>query len=297
MNTCEYCESNFTTNQSLKRHYTRCKEREKRLNELHVKTIIEQSNEKIKNQQTEYEEQLQKQQQQYETIIEQYNEKIKNQQTEYEEHLQKQQQQYETKIQILDQKINEQKEQIEKLELQNLEYHNQIFEIAKQPKQQQITNNNSQTTNNRILNITNHLIPIETDEEIQKMIDNQYTRDIFLGGSDSLKDMTVSILKDQETGKYRTVCSDASRSVFYYLDNENNLIKDIGMKNIHKKIQKPLFAATSLHYKEIDRDGSIDDDKLCEIFSDNINFIDHELPTRLKPELQIPVNLSQNLIK
>jgi hypothetical protein len=62
------------------------------------------------------------------------------------------------------------------------------------------------------------------------------------------------------------------------------------MKNIHKKIQKPLFAATSLHYKEIDQEGSIDDDKLCEIFSDNINFIDHELPNQLKPELQLPIN-------
>jgi hypothetical protein len=39
---------------------------------------------------------------------------------------------------------------------------------------------------------------IETDEEIRRMIDIQYTRDIFLGGSDSLKVMTVSILKDQE---------------------------------------------------------------------------------------------------
>jgi hypothetical protein len=205
----------------------------------------------------------------------------------YEQQLRNVREQYDNEIESL-------KEQIEKLELQNREYHNQLFEIAKQPKQQQITNhnNNSQTTtNNRILHITNHLIPIETDEEIRRMIDNQYTRDIFLGGSESLKDMTVSILKDQETGKYRTVCSDASRSVFYYLDNENKLVKDIGMKNIHKKFQKPLFAATSLHYKEIDQEGTIDDDKLCEIFSDNINFIDHELPNQLKPELQLPINL------
>jgi hypothetical protein len=279
MNVCKFCDKTFSSKSNLNRHISSCKIKENF-------DIQEQIRIQLQNR--------------HKIEIDSFHEKLQNQQNQYENLIQKfeeQQQQYETKIQILDQKINEQKEQIEKLELQNLEYHNQIFEIAKQPKQQQITNNNSQTTNNRILNITNHLIPIETDEEIRKMIDNQYTRDIFLGGSDSLKDMTVSILKDQETGKYRTVCSDASRSVFYYLDNENNLIKDIGMKNIHKKIQKPLFAATSLHYKEIDRDGSIDDDKLCEIFSDNINFIDHELPTRLKPELQIPVNLSQNLIK
>jgi hypothetical protein len=44
---------------------------------------------------------------------------------------------------------------------------------------------------------------------------------------------------------------------------------------------------------DFDRDGSIDDDKLCEVFSDNINFIDHKLPTRLKPELQLPINIQE----
>jgi hypothetical protein len=261
----------------------------------------------IQVQQQQHEQQIQVQQQQHEQQIQvqqqQHEQQIQVQRQQHEQQIQDIKDEYEDQIHDLETQIHNLKNQIDILRDQLVfeqdkveKYHNQIFEIAKQPNQ--VTNHtNSQTTNNRILNITNHLIPIETDEEIQKMIDNQYTRDIFLGGSDSLKDMTVSILKDQETGKYRTVCSDASRSVFYYLDNENNLIKDIGMKNIHKKIQKPLFAATSLHYKEIDRDGSIDDDKLCEIFSDNINFIDHELPTRLKPELQIPVNLSQNLIK
>jgi hypothetical protein len=253
MNTCNSCSKELSNKFALQRHQNTCIQH-------HLK---------IQREQHERELQLQR---------EQHERELQNQRDNYEQQIQNQREQYEREIQL-------QQRQLDKFETQ-------LFEIAKQPKQQQITNhnNNSQNTNNRILNITNHLIPIETDEEIRKMINNQYTRDIFLGGSESLKDMTVSILKDQETGKYRTVCSDASRSVFYYLDNENKLVKDIGMKNIHKKIQKPLFAATSLHYREIDQEGSIDDDKLCEIFSDNINFIDHELPNQLKPELQLPIN-------
>jgi hypothetical protein len=246
---------------------------------------IDQYQKQLDQNQQQHEKQNQYLKEQYELQLqlqrEQHERELQNQREQHEREIQNQREQYEREIQL-------QQRQLDKFETQ-------LFEIAKQPKQQQITNhnNNSQNTNNRILNITNHLIPIETDEEIRKMIDNQYTRDIFLGGSESLKDMTVSILKDQETGKYRTVCSDASRSVFYYLDNENKLVKDIGMKNIHKKIQKPLFAATSLHYREIDQEGSIDDDKLCEIFSDNINFIDHELPNQLKPELQLPINIQE----
>jgi hypothetical protein len=259
---CEFCNRNFAQGKNLKKHYERCK------------------NKPVFIQQQQYEKQIIFLKEEHEKQIiflkeehEKQNQSLKEQ---YEREIQNQREQYEREIQL-------QQRQLDKFETQ-------LFEIAKQPKQITNHNNNSQNTNNRILNITNHLIPIETDEEIRKMIDNQYTRDIFLGGSESLKDMTVSILKDQETGKYRTVCSDASRSVFYYLDNENKLVKDIGMKNIHKKIQKPLFAATSLHYREIDQEGSIDDDKLCEIFSDNINFIDHELPNQLKPELQLPIN-------
>jgi hypothetical protein len=258
---CEFCNRNFAQGKNLKKHYERCK------------------NKPVFIQQQQYEKQIILLKEEHEKQIQYLKEQLQNQREQHERELQNQREQHEREIQL-------QQRQLDKFETQ-------LFEIAKQPKQQQqITNhnNNSHTTNNRILHITNHLIPIETDEEIRKMIDNQYTRDIFLGGSESLKDMTVSILKDQDTGKYRTVCSDASRSVFYYLDNDNKLVKDIGMKNIHKKIQKPLFAATSLHYREIDQDGSIDDDKLCEIFSDNINFIDNELPNRLKPELQLPVN-------
>jgi len=258
MNTCNSCNKELSNKFALQRHQNTCIQ-------YHLKIQREHYERELKTQREQHEREIQIQREQHER-------EIQIQREQHEREIQIQREQHEREIQ-------NQQRQLEK-------FATQLFEIAKQPKQQQITNNN------RILHITNHLIPIETDEEIRKMIHTQYTRNVFLGGSESLKDMTVSILKDQETGKYRAVCSDASRSVFYYLDNENNLVKDIGMKNIHKKIQKPLFDATSSHYKQIDRDGSLDDDKLCEIFSDNINFIDNELPNRLKPELQLPVNLS-----
>jgi hypothetical protein len=252
MNICEYCDFKFTTTQSLKRHYGRCKEKDKRNLIVH------------------YESQIENFQQQ----IQQYEKQLENQREQYEK-------------------------QLEKLENHIQKLENQIFEIAKQPKQSTVTNNNNntntQTTNNRILNITNNLVPMDlTDEQIRDILKINYTRNVFLGGPDSITEMTVSrLLTDQETGKFRIVCTDASRSVFYYQDCDENLIKDIGMKDIHKKIQKPLVEATSSHYNKIDAEKSMNDDKLSELFIENMSFIDNELPNRLKRNLQLPINIQE----
>ena len=248
--TCEYCNSTFSRQNVVYRHYQTCK-----MKILHDQKEI-------------------------------YESQIQTQRERYEKQLEEQQKQHEKEILI-------QKEQIEKLEIQNREYHNQLFEIAKQPKQQQITN--TQTTNNRILNITNNLVPMDlTDEQIREILKKKYTREIFLGGPDSITEMTVSqLLTDQETGKFRIVCTDASRNVFYYQDCDENLVKDIGMEVVHKKIQKPLVEATSSHFTKIDNEKSMDDDELCILLTENISFIDHELPNKLKRKLQLPVNAQE----
>jgi len=257
MNTCNYCNSNFSTNQSLKRHYSSCKEKQKQVKEQYIQNLQKQHQEQIEG--------LQKQHQ----------EKIQGLQKKLEE----QQIQYEKQIEKME-------KQIEKMEAQ-------LFEIAKQPKQ--VTNTNTQTTNNRILNITNNLVPMDlTDEQIREILKNKYTREIFLGGPDSITEMTVSqLLTDQETGKFRIVCTDTSRNVFYYQDCDENLVKDIGMEVVHKKIQKPLVEATSSHFTKIDNEKSMDDDELCILLTENISFIDHELPNKLKRKLQLPVNAQE----
>jgi len=215
--------------------------------------------------------------------------KIQTQKEQYEQQIHSLKEQYEQQLQQQREQFQLQQRQLEKFE-------NQLFEIAKQPKQQQqITNHNNQstqTTNNRILNITNNLVPMDlTDEQIREIVKTNYTRNIFLGGPDSITEMTVSrLLTDQETGKFRIVCTDSSRNVFYYQDCDENLVKDIGMKDIHKKIQKPLVEATSSHYRKIDQENSMNDDRLSDIFIENMSFIDNELPRKLKVKLQLPVN-------
>jgi hypothetical protein len=214
----------------------------------------------------------------------------RRQQTQLEQQLK---QQLEQQRKEHEQQLQTKDAEIQLLKNELVEFKTQLFEIARQPKQ--VTNQNTQTTNNRILNITNNLVPMDlTDEQIREIVKNNYTRNVFLGGPDSIVEMTTSrLLTDQETGKFRIVCTDTSRNVFYYQDCDENLIKDIGMKDIHKKIQKPLVEATSSHYKKIDAENSMNDDELTELFVENMSFIDNELPNRLKRNLQLPINIQE----
>jgi len=196
-----------------------------------------------------------------------------------EEQLKKQKEQYEKQIEKLE-------KQIEKLETQ-------LFEIAKQPKT--VTNNNGNTsthTTNRILNITNNLVPIdESDKWIWEILDMHYTEEVFMGGPNSIGEMTNRhIFRDSKTGKFRIVCTDTSRNVYYYLNCDETLIKDIGMEKFKNIIQRPLSRKTSSHYLKIIEKEPEDEERNGEIFRDNISFIDgDDFPTNLKNYLQIPL--------
>jgi len=66
MNICEYCDFKFTTTQSLKRHYGRCKEKDKRNLIVHYESQIENFQQQIQQ----YEKQLENQREQYEKQLE-----------------------------------------------------------------------------------------------------------------------------------------------------------------------------------------------------------------------------------
>jgi len=209
-----------------------------------------------------------------------------------EKQLQEQKEQHERQLQQL--KIDYENE-IHALKEQLSEFKNQLFEIAKQPKE--INNHYSKnTTNNRITNIVNHLVPMNlTDEQIRKILKDKYTEEIFLNGPDGIVEVTTNhIFMDEYSGKFRTICADTARNVFYHIDDEGNLIKDIGMENFHKKIQKPLNDTTSAHFLRINQRNTINDEELGEIFRDNVNLVDdrERLINKVKNKVQIPVSIS-----
>jgi len=277
---CTYCNREFAQTKNLKKHYERCREKPTKIlieqYEIEKKQIIHQLQQEIQTQQ------LQTQQQ-----LHSLTEKIRFQQQQHEQQLQTQKDQYERELRML-------KEQLEKFE-------NQIFEIAKQPKQNTI--NNTQTTNThnnqRILNIINQLIPMNlSEDDLRQLVTKYYTTDTFLGGPESIAQMTVNhILIDQETGKFRVVCTDTARGIFYFQDADNNLIRDIGMQKIQEKLIAPLNEATRLEYERLEKKKQMNPHRLMNLYGDNLSCIgSNELPNRMKKSIQLPIpNANANI--
>jgi hypothetical protein len=268
-NRCMYCDKQLSSKCYLTKHIQTCKQKDI----------------------TEFTKQLQTQQQQHEH-------QLQTQQQQHEHQLQTQKQQHEQQIHLIIEKFQTQQQQYEK-EIQFLrdqldEFKTQIFEIAKQPKQNINHNNNTQTTHNnqRIMNITNQLIPMNlSKDDLRQLVTKYYTTDTFLGGPESIAQMTVNhILIDQETGKFRVVCTDTARGIFYFQDADNNLIRDIGMQAIQEKLIAPLNEATRLEYERLEKKNQMNPHRLMNLYGENLSCIgSNELPNRMKKSIQLPI--------
>jgi hypothetical protein len=102
--------------------------------------------------------------------------------------------------------------------------HKNIQEIAKQPKN--ITNNNNKT-----LNLINSLNLSDT-EQIKNVIDNNYNLEyIFSGQKGCAKFALENIIKD-DNGNLKYICSDPSRYVYKFKDENGNIQKDVDAKKL-----------------------------------------------------------------
>jgi hypothetical protein len=228
---CEFCKRIFTQNRNLKQHNERCKQKDIVLLTQQYQSHVQIIQKQLDQQQKHYEEKLEQQQKQYE-------EKLKEQQKQYEE------------------KLKEQQKQIEKLENQNKEFHNQIFEIAKQPKQNTIHNNNSNNTNNQKINITNQLAVYDlTEESIKSILNEHFTEEVFKGGIDKIKKLVVDkILMNPDTGKPKVLMTDASRLNAKYLTDSGEVKTDVGCEKTYNLLKEPLLRKNVNTYSSLEYD-------------------------------------------
>jgi DNA repair exonuclease SbcCD ATPase subunit len=116
--TCDFCNQNLSNSQSLKRHHTTCKKRTCFL-------IQENFQHQIQSLKEQYEQQIQ-------SLKEQYEQQIQSLKVQHKQQIQSLKVQHEQQIQSLKEQLSE--------------FKNQIFEIAKHPKQSTVTNNNNTNT-------------------------------------------------------------------------------------------------------------------------------------------------------
>jgi len=107
--------------------------------------------------------------------------------------------------------------------------HQCLKEIANQPKI--ITNNTTNTTTNKILNVVSPL-DLNDYEYIKEAINNNYKLDYIFSGQKGLAQFALdNILKDDK-GNLKYICTDPSRQIFKYKDTYGDIQKDVEAKKL-----------------------------------------------------------------
>lgn len=184
--------------------------------------------------------------------------------------------------QMFEKKIQEQREQYDKeihyLKEQLTEFKTQIFEIAKQPKTT-ISNQNTQTHNNRNTNIINQLAIYDLNQDqITQVLTQHYNLDTFQGGPEEIAKLAARfLLTDAQSQKPKVACTDLSRKNFKYVDEEQEVQVDPGFQKTHDLIKEPLSKANiRVYVDELQKDDKYHDQwrKNEEFISDRTGFSD-----------------------
>jgi len=262
---CIFCTADFVTKSSLNKHLGRCKQRK----QYEFEGMIHDLQEKLRTSTSSGNE--------LRIQVDQYESQMMIQQQQHEQEMSLQRLRYEQQLETQRELLKAQAEKIDKLE-------NQIFEIARQPKQ--INTHHTTTTNNqRTVNIINQLAPYHLDtEEIQQILLERFTPEVFNGGPEKIAEVTAKfLLTDPETQKRRVVCTDSSRRVYRYIDPVSNELQlDPGFQKTHKIIKRPLEQANLNLFLEKYAKNDVDDE-YRDVWKRNDEFIEdqHRFPDKL----------------
>jgi len=222
MTFCEYCKR-MISEKNLSRHYISCKDK---ISLLHKEELN----------------------------------MIKEQFDKYQRETDKTIQKYEKETQSLQLQLINLQETCKQVQLEKERLQEQLFEIAKQPKNN--TNNNQRT-----MNIINQLAPYDLDaDSVRAIIEEHFDKKCFMQGAEGITKMVASqLLTDHETGKKKMLCTDLARRKVKYVVN-GQIVQDVGMQKTLDLICPNLAHVNMLHSK---REGPPSD----EIYLANSAFI------------------------
>ena len=188
----------------------------------------------------------------------------------------------ETAIKIKEATDNFQKEKIrleEKLEQKIEKHESNLLSLA--------SKTTNTTSNVRIQNnIYNNLEPLDLSEDkISREVEDNFTDNHFNDGIKGVARFTKDyILKSNDEGKTKYICSDTSRGIFKYLDENGLLQKDIKASKLKNSIQAPIKKKSYIMFmnkldEEEDNDNEIEvvHSNFCKIKNIDVNDYAKEL--------------------
>ena len=146
-------------------------------------------------------------------------------------------------------------------------------------------NSNNKMIDNRVLN----MIPLDLDQEnLKKTLEEKFTENHLINGQKGVAQFFVDHYLVTEDKKYMIKCTDPSRKMFIYLDNEGKIHKDVNGFKFTKNISDPVIEVTHNMLNELpekypDDNGRIDYAtmkfmEIANIKHDNNEFIKNLIP-------------------
>jgi hypothetical protein len=111
------------------------------------------------------------------------------------------------------------------------------------------SNSNNKMIDNRILN----MVPMSslTPEKILKCLEENFTENHLMKGQKGVAEICVEkMLKDKDQ-KYLLKCTDPSRKIFIYIDEDGKIQKDVNADKLTKMLYEPVKHVTKNIYNEL----------------------------------------------
>jgi hypothetical protein len=144
---------------------------------------------------------------------------------------------------------------IKSLKEENKELKNQIIDLASKAIEKpnnHIINHNNNSNNKMIDNRTLNMVPFTlTPESIQKTFEEKFTENHLMKGQKGVAEICVEkMLKDKDQ-KYLLKCTDPSRKIFIYIDEDGKIQKDVNADKLTKMLYEPVKHVTKNIYNEL----------------------------------------------
>jgi hypothetical protein len=177
---------------------------------------------------------------------------------------------FQNKIEFCEKQLTEKKNYYEKqlIEKDNQIKHlqEQIVSITKTAVSKPTTTTNNNNINNKILNMS--VLNLDNDN-VKSIINDKYNLDVISEGQKGVAKFATNFLLKDSDGNLNYVCTDASRKIFKYKNNDGELEKDINAQKLTNILtDNGIFNTTSQITKDhwTNEDGSIDNDKFSTLF-------------------------------
>ena len=174
---------------------------------------------------------------------------------------------YQNETEFYKKQVKEKENQLVEKDNQIKHLQEQIVSITKTAVSKPTTTTNNNNINNKILNMS--ILNLD-NENIKSIINDKYNLDVISEGQKGVaKFATNFILKDSD-GNLNYVCTDASRKIFKYKNNDGELEKDMNAQRLTDILtDNGIFNTTARlstgHWTN--DDGSVDNDKVSNLIN------------------------------